>query len=171
MTGGTVAIDSCDDSIHSNDTVRISGGVIQVSSGDDGVHADAVLEISGGKVTIAESYEGLEAASVELTGGEIELRASDDGINAAGGSDGSQQSGPFGARQLCIAGGRQPRHQWRPAVRRRFRRRTGFQRGPHDHRRAGLRQRTDRVPATGHSIQTARLASTAASCWALGARA
>ncbi|WP_102411066.1 carbohydrate-binding domain-containing protein [Beduinella massiliensis] len=96
MTGGTVAIDSCDDSIHSNDTVRISGGVIQASSGDDGVHADAVLEISGGKVTIAESYEGLEAASVEITGGEIEVRASDDGINAAGGSDGSQQSGPFG---------------------------------------------------------------------------
>lgn len=96
VTGGTVMIDSCDDSIHSNGTVRISGGVIQASSGDDGVHADASLQISGGQVTIARSYEGLEAASVEITGGEIEVRASDDGINAAGGSDGSQEGGPFG---------------------------------------------------------------------------
>ena len=77
VTGGTVMIDSCDDSI-------------QASSGDDGVHADALLQINGGQVTIARSYEGLEAASVEITGGEIEVRASDDGIKAAGGSDGSQ---------------------------------------------------------------------------------
>lgn len=100
VTGGTVRIDSCDDSIQRSAAVCISGGMIQASPGDDGVHADALLQISGGKVTIARGYEELEAASVEITGVEIEVQASDDGINEVGGSDGSQEG-----VDLAVSGG------------------------------------------------------------------
>lgn len=96
VTGGSITIDSCDDSLHSDGIVRISGGTITLSTGDDGVHADERLEIGGGVIDVADSYEGLEAAIVEISGGEISLRAQDDGINAAGGSDGSQGGGFFG---------------------------------------------------------------------------
>lgn len=113
ISGGTLTIDSSDDSIHSNGTVNICGGEITASSGDDGVHADGTLLISDGVVTVSKSYEGLEGSDIELSGGTISVTASDDGVNAGGGSDtGSQdRAGRDGfmssdtAHTLTISGG------------------------------------------------------------------
>jgi len=93
ITGGSIRIDSADDSIHSDNSIVIKGGILEISSGDDGVHAEESLAITGGGITISTSYEGLEAMHVAVSGGEITLVASDDGINAAGGTDGSGMGG------------------------------------------------------------------------------
>lgn len=88
ISGGTITVDSADDSIHSNSTVDISGGELSLSSGDDGIHADETLTVSSGSITVLRSYEGLEALTLEISGGVIDVTASDDGLNAAGGTSG-----------------------------------------------------------------------------------
>ena len=93
ISGGTLSIDSSDDSLHTNGTMTISGGSIYASSGDDGVHADDTLNIDGGNIKIVKSYEGLEAQTINISNGEMNVVASDDGLNAAGGNDGSSMSG------------------------------------------------------------------------------
>lgn len=52
IADGAIAINSADDSVHSNDTIAISGGTLNLASGDDGVHADTSLTISGGTIAI-----------------------------------------------------------------------------------------------------------------------
>ena len=93
ISGGTINIDSSDDSVHSNDTIAINGGNIKAASGDDGVHADTTIEISGGDIDITKSYEGIESQSITINDGNINVVASDDGINAGGGNDASSTSG------------------------------------------------------------------------------
>lgn len=93
IDGGSFAVDSADDSIHSNGTVSISGGKFNMSSGNDGIHAESTLTISDGTVEISKSYEGLEANNISISGGNISLTASDDGLNAAGGNDSSGMGG------------------------------------------------------------------------------
>ena len=87
ITGGTITIDSQDDSFHSDNNITIKGGSLTASSGDDGIHADNVLSISDGTVTISKAYEGIEAGAITIDGGDISVTAADDGFNAAGGSD------------------------------------------------------------------------------------
>lgn len=87
VSGGTINIDSADDSFHSNGDMYITGGTVNASSGDDGIHADGNLEISGGDLTFEKSYEGIEGLTVTISGGNIHVTSSDDGINCAGGSD------------------------------------------------------------------------------------
>ena len=96
ITGGTITLNTYDDCIHSNDTIRISGGTIDAASGDDGIHADSCLEISDGTIGITKSYEGLEAQQITISGGDISIVASDDGLNAGGGSDSSSLGGRAG---------------------------------------------------------------------------
>lgn len=112
ITGGTVALDTSDDSIHANGSVSISGGAVTAASGDDGVHADAAFIITGGTLDITKSYEGVEAAEIEFAGGTTHITASDDGVNSAGGADGSALGGRPGmgafssdASVLLISGG------------------------------------------------------------------
>lgn len=93
IDGGTINIDSADDSIHSNNTVTINDGNITAATKDDGVHADEYLYINGGNINITDSYEGLEACYITINDGNIKIKSSDDGINAAGG-DGSGTQGP-----------------------------------------------------------------------------
>lgn len=102
ITGGTLTLDTTDDSIHCNDTIMVSGGTITAQSGDDGLHADSYLEISNGSVTVLKSYEGIEASEIAVNGGEIDVAAQDDGFNAAGGADGSSMDGRPG--QNAFAG-------------------------------------------------------------------
>ena len=94
--GGTITIDSADDSIHSNASITVLGGTFTIASGDDGFHADDTLSIADGTIDISESYEGLEALHVMVNGGAIRLTAADDGINAAGGADSSGTGGRDG---------------------------------------------------------------------------
>lgn len=104
ITGGTVTVDSADDSLHSNDSMTVSGGGITVKSGDDGLHADNTLTIEDGTIVVEESCEGLEAIDLTINGGTIDVTASDDGLNAAGSSvDGG--FGIAGADTLTVNGG------------------------------------------------------------------
>ncbi len=112
INGGTLNIDSSDDSIHSNGTIKIKDGDIDAKSGDDGIHADESLQIDGGDINITKSYEGLESENITINDGKINVVASDDGINISGGSDNSSQNregaNPFestGDGKLTINGG------------------------------------------------------------------
>ena len=87
ITGGTITIDSQDDSFHSDNNITIKGGSLTTSSGDDGIHADNTLSISDGTVTVKKAYEGIEAGAITIDGGNISVTSADDGFNAAGGSD------------------------------------------------------------------------------------
>lgn len=95
ITGGTIVINSEDDSIHSNGSITITAGDLTISSDDDAVHADENLQIDGGSIRILQSYEGLEGKSVVINDGTISLVSVDDGINANGGAD-SSGFGGFG---------------------------------------------------------------------------
>lgn len=119
VSGGSININSSDDSIHSNDTIIVSGGSLSLSSGDDGIHADSEVRIENGTINITKSYEGIEGQTINISGGTIQIMASDDGINC---SDGSGESfggiGGFGGMgrpgvqgsssncKLTISGGR-----------------------------------------------------------------
>jgi len=93
ITGGTISIDSSDDSLHSNGTLTISGGDLTLASGDDGIHADASITINGGDIRITTSYEGIESAVITINEGNVHVISSDDGINIAGGNDASALGG------------------------------------------------------------------------------
>lgn len=85
ITDGTFNINSYDDAIHSNHTVRIKGGNITAASNDDGVHGDCYLFISdSADINVTTSYEGIEAAKIYIQGGITRVVSSDDGANAAG---------------------------------------------------------------------------------------
>lgn len=85
ISGGAFNINTYDDAVHSNDTVRISGGSITAATGDDGVHGDSYLYISDdADINITKSYEGIEAAEIYVSGGETRIVSVDDGANAAG---------------------------------------------------------------------------------------
>lgn len=100
IAGGTINIDSSDDSLHSNELLYMDGGELTITSGDDGMHADNALEINGGKVTIKKSYEGIEALALEINGGDVKVTAGDDGLNSAGG-DGSSMNNRPGMNQFA----------------------------------------------------------------------
>jgi hypothetical protein len=89
VDGGTLTVDSADDTLHSNGTMVINGGAFVLASGDDGMHADASLTINEGTIQITQSYEGIESAVITINGGDIDIVSSDDGLNVAGGNDGS----------------------------------------------------------------------------------
>lgn len=96
IEGGTITVNSTDDSVHSNTAITVNGGELSLSTGDDGIHADELLTINGGSIDVLESYEGIEAESIYINDGEIHINADDDSINGAGGND-SSSSGGFNA--------------------------------------------------------------------------
>ena len=82
--GGTFNIDSCDDALHSDSSVKVTDGTYTINTGDDGIHADKTLNISGGTIDIQQCYEGIEGFDIVIDDGDIRVTASDDAINAAG---------------------------------------------------------------------------------------
>lgn len=97
ITGGEFTIDARDDAFHSNGDLRVEDGTFAIQTGDDAFHADNETIIQGGSIRVESCYEGIEGATVDITGGDIYINASDDAINAAGGSDESDQAGgPMG---------------------------------------------------------------------------
>ena len=109
FSGGSITIDSANDSIHGNSDVMIQGGSFQLTSGDKGIHANETLIVSAGTITITECYEGLEAYYITISDGSITLTASDDGLNGAGGDGSGMRSyDPFtssGDARIEISGG------------------------------------------------------------------
>ena len=98
VEGGTVTVDSSDDSVHSDGDIRILGGRLTLATGDDAVHADGSLLVADGWVEVTASWEGLEASQVTITGGTVLVWADDDGLNAAG-------DAPASELLLTISGG------------------------------------------------------------------
>lgn len=94
IKGGSFNMDTSDDALHTNGDATLDAGNYVILSGDDGVHADNQLIINGGTIDIQKSYEGLEAAAIDIYGGYIQVIASDDGINTGGGNDDVQQGHP-----------------------------------------------------------------------------
>lgn len=100
ISNGAVSLDSYDDALHSNIEIVVNGGALSLSSGDDGIHADTLVDISGSaEINITKSYEGIEAAQINLSGGNVTLVASDDGLNASDGDEWSVSA------QISISGG------------------------------------------------------------------
>lgn len=96
INGGTLTLDTADDSLHSNGSITINGGTLTLASGDDGIHADVSLEINDGTIDISTCYEGLESNIITINGAEIHILASDDGINGSSGSGSTQGGAQFG---------------------------------------------------------------------------
>lgn len=87
INDGTITINSNDDAIHSNGYFILNGATVTISTGDDGLHAETIGEMNGGSYTILKSYEGYEAAKVQISGGTLNITSADDGINAADGTE------------------------------------------------------------------------------------
>ena len=106
IAGGTFALDTVDDAIHSNSDVLLAGGTYVIATGDDGIHADAAVTIQSGDFTISYCYEGIEGLSVTIDDGTFAIDSVDDGINAAGGTDGSGFGGArSGQEQFSASSG------------------------------------------------------------------
>lgn len=104
ISGGTIQINSADDGVHSNSTIIISGAETDIEAGDDGLHADCLVSITDGSVNITQSYEGIEAAEINVIGGNIHVMSSDDGFNASD-SSGGMGFNMNGSGELNISGG------------------------------------------------------------------
>jgi hypothetical protein len=97
ISGGNFKIDSCDDALHSNNSINVAGGSFQIATGDDGIHADSQVTVSGGETNITKSYEGIESCVIIISGGKTQVVSTDDGINGSDGSSSSQTQGGPGA--------------------------------------------------------------------------
>ena len=103
ITGGTLNINSSDDSVHCGGDMNITGGNFTVASADDGFHSDHTLTIGTANagtfddviINITKCYEGVEAPTINQNSGTVYIVSEDDGYNAGGGADGSG-SGGFG---------------------------------------------------------------------------
>ncbi len=105
VNGGTITIDSSDDSVHCGGDMQLLGGSMTLATADDGAHSDHALIIgSTGSdydapyVNITKSYEGIEGVDITQNSGTVMVTSSDDGYNAAGGADssGNNNSGGWG---------------------------------------------------------------------------
>lgn len=94
--GGTFNIDSCDDALHSDSSVKVTDGTYTINTGDDGIHADKTLNISGGTIDIQQCYEGIEGFDIVIDDGDIRVTSSDDAINAAGKSEDTETTSSTG---------------------------------------------------------------------------
>lgn len=89
IAGGNITIDSVQDGLHANDSIRIKDANLGISAGDDGITVSnddemAFLYIESGSIDIFSCYEGLEAIDITIAGGTINIAPTDDGINANG---------------------------------------------------------------------------------------
>ncbi len=96
IDGGTITIQSVSDGIDAMTVVTVTDGKLTIDAGDDGIHAESALYVIDGIININESYEGLEAAVIEISGGEMHITSSDDGLNASDGSGSMMGGGPMG---------------------------------------------------------------------------
>jgi len=83
IDGGSIVIDSADDSIHAAGDIAINSGVLNLSSGDDAVHSDSSVTVTGGTTVISTSSEGLEGENVIISDGIVYINAKSNAINAS----------------------------------------------------------------------------------------
>ena len=105
INGGTLNINSSDDSIHCGGDMYLLGGEMTLATADDGAHSDHKLTIGQGssttyddvKILVTKGYEGIEAQQIVQNSGSAIINVTDDGFNAGGGSDGSGNTAPGGS--------------------------------------------------------------------------
>lgn len=83
IDGGSIVIDSADDSVHAAGEITISDGVLNLSSGDDAIHSDSSVTVTGGNIVISTSSEGLEGGNVLISDGTVYINARSNAINAS----------------------------------------------------------------------------------------
>lgn len=112
INGGTITIDSSDDSLHCGGQMNIYGGVFKLATADDAMHSDhdLILGKDGGaysdfEVYVTKCYEGVEGANIYQKSGTVIVKADDDGYNAAGGADSSGSGNNMGWGQGGFGGG------------------------------------------------------------------
>lgn len=103
VNGGTIVVDSSDDSLHCAGQMSIQGGNLKLSSADDAVHADndVILGKQDGaaddfNIYVPRCYEGIEGNNIYQKSGTVIVKAGDDGYNAAGGADNSGNGNNMG---------------------------------------------------------------------------
>lgn len=105
ISGGSITINSADDSVHSDQAINISNSAtyLHITSGRDGISSGAdtitndTLSISGGTISVTTgggsgvtasdtiSAKGIKAGTtMTITGGSITVNAADDGIHCNG---------------------------------------------------------------------------------------
>lgn len=102
--GGAFNLDTADDSVYAGDSIKIHTGCLNITSGDDGIVAAQNIDVKGGSITVSKSYEGFEAASLNLVGGFIDITSANDGINAAGGNDTTVSEERAGKNEFARSG-------------------------------------------------------------------
>ncbi|MDR0906555.1 MAG: carbohydrate-binding domain-containing protein [Oscillospiraceae bacterium] len=86
---GSSTVSGGEHGIQGKDNLTITGdGSLNVTAVKDGLHAGDTLNFESGTVNVLSSYEGVEAAYVNISGGSLTTHASDDGVNAASDEDG-----------------------------------------------------------------------------------
>ncbi len=81
ISGGTIAVSSYEDGIHSDGDISVQSGDIDIEAGDDAVHAEGNIAIDGVDLNVTSCYEAIEGANVTISGKLICLVSSDDGFN------------------------------------------------------------------------------------------
>ena len=115
VNGGTINIDSSDDSLHCGGDMYIYGGVFTVASADDAFHSDHSLTIGKTaantfddvQIYVSKCYEGVEGVNIIQNSGTVYIISDDDGYNAAGGTDGSGtgNTNPWGGGGMSTSSG------------------------------------------------------------------
>ncbi len=112
INGGTVVVDSSDDSLHCAGQLSVQGGDLKLSSADDAVHSDndVALGRQGGaaadfNIYVPKCYEGIEGNNIYQKSGTVIVKSGDDGYNAAGGADNSGNGNNMGWGQGGMMGG------------------------------------------------------------------
>ncbi len=112
VNGGSVTVDSSDDSLHCGGQMNINGGVFRLATADDAMHSDhdLILGNDGGaysdfEVYVTKCYEGIEGGNIYQKSGTVVVKSGDDGYNAAGGADGSGSGNNMGWGQGGFGGG------------------------------------------------------------------
>lgn len=106
VNDGSFVLISNDDGFNVKKNAIFVAGSLDISVRDDAVHSDNALYSVNAQITVKKSYEGLEAAVVDIRGGKADIVADNDAINVAGGSDGTSADS-FGSvdGNLFISGG------------------------------------------------------------------
>jgi hypothetical protein len=81
ISGGYITVSAYDDAIQSRGNININGGTFALQTGENAILADNTITINDGNINIQNSFEGIEAAFINLNGGIIRVRSTDDGIN------------------------------------------------------------------------------------------
>lgn len=113
INGGTITVDSSDDSIHCGGDMNLYGGIMKLATADDGVHSDHKVTIGQGtadtfddvQIIVSKGYEGIEGLNITQNSGTVICNTTDDGYNAAGGADGSGNGNNMGWRPGGFGGG------------------------------------------------------------------